>query len=69
MTMTHKVPSKIKITQLFLHFYSHEMHLEKKIIYNSIIFFLMIMDIRDSKNLTLLKKQSKDLYYLKTSKK
>lgn len=29
----------------------------------------MIMDIRDSKNLTLLKKQSKDLYYLKTSKK
>jgi hypothetical protein len=22
-----------------MHFYSHEMHLEKKIIYNSIIFF------------------------------
>jgi hypothetical protein len=29
----------------------------------------MIMDIRDSKNLTPLKKQSKDLYYLKNSKK
>jgi hypothetical protein len=29
----------------------------------------MIMNIRDLKNLTLLKKQSKDLYYLKTSKK
>jgi len=29
----------------------------------------MIIDILDSKNLTLLKKQSKDLYYLKTSKK